>query len=103
MKRERELDEVVYTGPVSSLVKASELLASEGIACRFTRPARVDGLLRVGRADGVRARSLLHAVARKRGRVMEASEAARFRCPKCEAMLSLGAKHCTVCGAYVPD
>ena len=96
------LAEIVLMAPVSRLRRASALLAEHGIQCRYTRPRRQDGTLRVSSDDAERARAVLAAKFPSAERVSRA-EAAWFRCQACGAPLSFGAFRCAACGAIVGD
>lgn len=94
--------EVIFTGPRASLERVRKCLAVVGIDCRISTPRRAHGFARVCLDDAVRAREVLRNLP-TRGRVIEAPEATAFRCPHCDALLSLGAKQCQACGAPLVD
>ena len=92
---------IVFSGRRGVLEKACRILDRQGIPCRMTHPRREEGHVRVPADAADHARRLLTGL--PEGRVISASEAARFTCPACGAVLSGGELYCPRCQACIGD
>ena len=88
--------------PRRLLERARVVLAAQDIACRHTRPKKVEGILRVSDPDAPRAREILLAHFGEEA-VVSASSAAWFRCLACRAPVSATDDYCPACGNPVGD
>ena len=93
--------ELVFEGNPSAAREAESLLESRGIRCRRSDATKSRASIRVAIDDAVLARRILGSPSSSKGRVISASEAAWFRCPRCSASLTEGQTTCSACGEYV--
>jgi len=97
----RAESELVMVGTPAEVRRAESLLASRGIEGRRSRAKTSEASLRVPVEEASSARAILRGMTLSDARVVEASEAAWFRCPECGHALTEGERYCARCNSFV--